>query len=132
MATLTVVVNKLGHPTKSTRGVWSWKTGKNVTLALWSHLVVNNGQEYHNPNEGSEGGPGNRRDKRRREHIAYALEHLQGKVSSAIVTQDPNTTIERMKTAEVGPEWRVTEFNPTTGSFRLERVTFANRRRQER
>jgi len=56
MAALTAVVNRLGHNVKATRGVWSWQTGERVTLALWSHLIVNNGLEYHNPNEGSEGG----------------------------------------------------------------------------
>ena len=44
MATLTGVVSKLGHTVKSTQGSWSWQTGKHVTLALWSHLIVNNGR----------------------------------------------------------------------------------------
>jgi hypothetical protein len=129
MDTLTAVVNKLGHPVRSTRGVWSWKTGENVTLALWSDLIVNNGQEYHNANEGSDGGPGSQADARRRKHVAYALEHLQAKVSSAIVTRNPNTTADAIKTVEVGPEWRVTWFNHRTGAFHLERITFANFRK---
>src|SRR5712691_839788 len=130
MATLTAVVQKLGHTPKNIRREWSWQNDKQVTLALWSHLVVNDGQEYPNANEGAEGGPGSSEDKRRREHLAYALEHLHGRVSSAIVTQNPDTTTEAIESVEVGPAWRVTEFNPVTGSFHLKRITFGNLRQE--
>ena len=41
------------------------------------------------------------------------------------------TTKEAIESQEVGPAWRVTTFDPKTGAFRLKRITFANRRREE-
>lgn len=65
--------------------------------------------------------PGSAADRRRCKHIAYAREHLKGKVSSVIVTR-PNTTIDRIETAKAGSNWSVTYFNPITGAFRLKRI----------
>ena len=130
MATLTAVVKELGHTPKNIRQEWSWQSDNQVTLALWSHLLVNNEREYHNANKGAGGGPGSPADKRRRKHIAYAIDHLKGKVSSAIVTQNSDTTTEAIESVRRGPQWRVTTFNPSTGSFHLEQITFANLRQE--
>ena len=70
-------------------------------------------------------------DKQRREHLAYAIDQLHGEVLSIIITKKPGTTKEAIESQEVGPAWRVTKFHPKTGAFRLERITFANRRRKE-
>ena len=133
MKTLTALFKALGvPPPQNIRCGWSSRSDSRVVLALWSNLIVHDGQEYRDDNGGNvEHDARLFADKQRREHLAYSIDQLRGEVLSIIVTKKPGSTKEAIESQEVGPAWRVTKFNPKTGAFRLERITFANRRRKE-
>jgi len=130
MPTLTALYQSLGvPPPRNIRTGWSSRSDSRVVLALWSESIVNDGMTYYDDNGGTEEHEARLfADKQRREHLAYALEQLHGEVFSIIVTRKRGTVKETIESQEVGPTWRVTQFNPKTGAFRLEKITFANRR----
>ena len=131
MPTLTALYRSLGVPPPTNiRTGWSSRSDSQVVLALWSGLMLKDGNEYRDDNGGDEAHPATLpADKQRREHLAYALAHLHGEVLSIIVTQKPDATRDTIASQAVGPAWRVTQFNPESGAFHLERITFTNRRR---
>src|SRR4051794_20620169 len=107
MQTLTALYKSLGvPPPKNIRTGWSSRSDSRVVLALWSRGMVNDGTEYRDDNGGDVEHEAKRfADKQRREHIAYALDHLHGEVFSIIVTQKPTTTKPAIESQEVGPTW---------------------------
>jgi len=132
MPTLTALFQQLNVPPPANiRRGWSSRSDTRVVLVLWSDGIYNDGREYYDANGGDEEHEAKLwPDKQRREHLAYALEKLNGEVLSIIVTPKAgSTTRSAVASQEIGPSWRITEFNPRIGAFRLERITFANRRR---
>ena len=131
MPTLTALYQSLGvPPPRNIRTGWSSRSDSRVVLALWSESIISDGSVYFDDNGGTKEHEARLfADKQRREHIAYAVERLDGEVFSIIVTRRRGTIKEAIESQEVGPSWRVTQFDPKSGAFRLEKITFANRRR---
>lgn len=92
-------------------------------------MIVNGGREYYDDNGTTEEHEARLfADKQRREHLAYAIDRLHGEVLSIIVTRRRGTVKESIESQEIGPAWRVTRYDPKSGAFRLDKITFANRR----
>jgi hypothetical protein len=115
---------------KNIRQGWSSRSDGRVVLTLWFDRISPDGQHYDGSN-GDNGEGGDAPGDQRREHIAYALKHLHGEVSSIIVWRKPGSTTDQIVESEIGPTWRIKGFKPKTGSFSLERITFANFRKLE-
>lgn len=111
---------KLGVKLQNSQWSWSGKSddGDTVALTLWRHKITNGGKFY--CDDVKEIAQLNLGAKYRIEHLKYAKEKLGGRFKAVIaVAKDEAAELLLAKRyyAWQGVEWRIEDFDESTGSF---------------